>query len=691
MAPTPSHNDKRPANATSSGLGSFARNLLVGVGLASAGPLSLPRAIGEEQEPSATALKDEKGDNLAQLLRLDKPVRPIDMVDISGGRFSLQDLRGKNATLVVFLNFQCPVSNRYVTVLNELADTYAKKDVSMIGVVCDVESKQELAKHIGEFRVGFKMMYDPLHAVSRHFLADMTPQAFLMDKNLVLRYFGAIDDQYQDRTTRLKEAKTPHVAEALEQILTGKDVTTKHTQAVGCALVPEKPEPKQAGKVTFHRDIEPILQEHCQRCHHPKDVAPFSLLSYEDARNWADDIKDYTAKRLMPPWPVTGGVPLKDDISLSQKDINLIAQWVEEGCPKGDLADAPKPITFIPRDEWDDRRAPDLVLKMPSTFHLAANGEDHYRTVVFPLNNKEELYIAKTQFIPGNKKIVHHSLTFFDGTGIMLDAQQRLGKSKPSGKGDEDYGPGYESGMGLGFVPNPARVTRNKDNPGGGLGGWVPGTGALENPEGARNVIPPDSSIFLQLHYHRSGKPETDSDSRIAIWFDKKKPEKFVQGFVADTNFRVIPKGVAQFKTTGTKVIPADCELWVISPHMHYLGKEFRVWHQPKDSRERKLLLELKEWDFNWQSRYRLKDPYPMKAGDKILVEAVFDNSAGNPNNPFSPPRAVYLGESTTDEMAFAIIGVTRKTPPEAGTDFLKYFEKLLEVQALKKVLGVKY
>ena len=672
-------------------LRALAQGVVVGLGLAGFGGLTLPKVTGDEQGAKPAVVKGNSTESLQAILRLDKPVRSVEMVDTKGAMFTLEQLRGKEATLVAFLNFQCPVSNRYVSVLNDLAAKYASKGVSMIGVVCDVESQQELDKHVGEFRVGFKMMYDPVHKVSRHFLADMTPQVFVMDKNLVLRYFGAIDDQYQDRTTRLDVAKTHHASEAIQQILAGKEVENKHFQAIGCQLVSDKPEPKQTGTVTFHRDIEPILQNHCQRCHHPKDVAPFSLMTYQDALSWAEDIKDYTEKRLMPPWPITGGVPLKDDISLSSKEIGLIRQWVAEGCPKGNPAEAPKPLTFQSRDEWDDRRAPDIVLKMPGTFHLAANGDDHYRTIAFPLNNKEEVYITKTQFIPGNKKIAHHALWFYDGTGIVLDAQTRLGKSRPSGKGDEDYGPGYESGMGLGFIPNPANVKRNKDNPGGGLGGWVPGTGALANPEGSSNVIPPNSDIFLQLHYHRTGKPEVDNDSRLAIWFEKKKPERYVQGFVADTTFRMIPKGANKFKTTGTRVIPADCDLWLISPHMHYLGKEFRVWHQKKDAADRSLILELKNWDFNWQSRYRLKDPYPMRAGDKIHVEAIFDNSAGNPYNPFNPPRPIFLGENTTDEMAFAIIGTTRMTKPEPGTDFLTYFEKLLEVQAMKKLLGVKY
>ena len=630
-------------------------------------------------------------DNLTAVLRLDKPMRPIEMADSSGKRLSLETLRGKNATLVAFLSFECPISNRQIPLLKDLANRYRPVGVSVIGVVCDAESPEELSRHIREFKIDFPVMHDPKKQVARHFLADTTPQVFLLDKSLVLRYFGAINDQYADRTTRLVAAKSAFAAEAIELILGGKDVVAKYSMAVGCPLVWEKPAAKKEGAVTFHRDIEPILQQHCQRCHRPNDVAPFSLLDYEDVLSWAEDIREFTAKRLMPPWPITGGLPLEGDISLSQKEIDLVGRWVEGGCPEGDRASAPQPVFFKSREEWDDLRPPDLVLKMPDTFHLAANGEDHYRTVVFPLNNTEELYISKKQFIPGNKKIVHHMLSFYDGTGMMLDAQKRLGKSLPVGNGDEDYGPGYESGMGLGFVPELVQLTRNKDNPGGGILGWVPGVGALENPADSRNVIPPGAAIFLQIHYHRSGKPETDSNSRIGIWFDKSKPKKYIQSLLADAKFITIPKGNPRFRAKGTREVPADGDLWFLAPHMHYLGKEFSVWHRPKDSEKRTLLLELKNWDFNWQAPYRFKQPFPMKAGDRVEVEAVYDNSPGNPNNPFSPPRTIFLGENTTDEMGFAVIGLTRDTRPEPGSDYRPYFQKILEVQKVKKLLGVKY
>ena len=157
---------------------------------------------------------------------------------------------------------------------------------------------------------------------------------------------------------------------------------------------------------------------------------------------------------------------------------------------------------------------------------------------------------------------------------------------------------------------------------------------------------------------------------------------------MADTSFRLVPKNVDHFKSTGSRVIPVDSQLYLITPHMHMLGKEFRVWHQPKGSSERRLLLELRNWDFNWQTRYLLKENFFLEKGSTIHVEAIYDNSSNNPNNPYSPPRPIFLGESTTDEMGFAVLGILWDNPPDGGKDFLKYLEKLLEAEALKKLLG---
>lgn len=647
----------------------------------------VPIALSFLATPEPAVSQEKQNDKVTALLRLGKVIPPITLVDTKGAKWNLHDQKDAKATVITFLDFKCPISNRYVAVLNSLHEKYKSKGVIVTAVICDSESAEELDKHTKEFLANFKVFYDPNHLVSNHFLADVTPECFLLDQDKKLRYFGAINDQYQDRTTRLKNVKYAYLEEAIEQVLSNKPVEVQTTQAIGCPLNREKKETFMEGEVTFYKDVLPLLQKHCQRCHRPGEVAPFQLLTFEDATRWADDIKDYVSSRKMPPWPVRGGLPLKDDFSLNENEIATFSKWVEIGGPKGDIKDAPKPVSFPPTKDWDENNPPDLVLEMPSEFHLAAKGEDHYRMIAFPLNNKTELNIHKVKFIPGNKRIVHHELTFYDGTGMVLDAQKRLQKTKPAGTGDEDYGPGYESGMGLGFEPNPIGLQKNKQNPGGALGVWVPGQGEMAFPPKAVAIVPPDSEILMQIHYHRNGKPETDK-SKLAIWFAKEKPEKFVNYMLVDTSFRWIPKDVSNFKSTGSKVVQEDSEVYLFKPHMHFVGKEIRVWHQPKNSKERKLIFDLRGWDYNWQTSFYTKEYYPVKKGDILHVEAIFDNSSRNPTNPFNPPRMVFIGENDEDEMGYVAVSFMNSNRPNGHNEFLDYFVKLREGAVLKKAFG---
>jgi peroxiredoxin len=635
---------------------------------------------------SATALGAEavESDPAAPVSRsrTGRVVPPIRLRDTAGKEWSLSAAEGGRATVVAFLNFNCPVSNQCVPVLNDLADRFGTEGVTFIAVVCDAADAVEVDRLAAESKIACRVFFDPDKAAAAHFRATTTPQVFLLDHNRVLRYTGLIDNRYSSRLVRQPKADATYLADAIAAVVAGQTVAIKETTPIGCPLEPAGRVIVEHGTVEFHRDIEPLLQQHCQRCHHPGDVAPFSLVSFDHALQWAADIKTYTADRLMPPWPVTGGLPLKNDLALKPAEIELIGRWVDEGCPRGNPADAPPPLVFDDPDEWHDSRPPDLVFTVPEAIHLAAQGEDHYRTIVFPMGNEQELYLEKAEFLPGNRRAIHHALAFYDGTGLMIDAQKRLATPRPRGTGDEDYGPGYESGMGLGFIPDPTKVIRNRDNPGGNFMGWVPGVGALEYPREARRVIPPQSDIGVQIHYARTGRPEIDDSTRLGIWLDKKPPRLYSTGAMIDTDFRLIPKGAAHFKTTGSREVATDCLLWLISPHMHRLGKEFRVWHQPVGSSERILLLEVKDYDFNWQHRYQPKEPYPMKKGSTLHVEAIFDNSAGNPRRPPGPEKTVFLGEGTDDEMAFAVLATMSEENTSVKIEFLTYLEKLIKAKA---------
>src|SRR4029450_2211452 len=128
-----------------------------------------------------------------------------------------------------------------------------------------------------------------------------------------------------------------------------KPVTVSETVAVGCpvgATPKEKPVAPGATRVTYYKDVLPVLQNRCQECHRPGEVGPFSLLTYKQAVRWSDLIKDYTASRAMPPWKPRGGPAYLNERTMPKAEIELLAKWVDAGCPEGDAKDAPPEKKF---------------------------------------------------------------------------------------------------------------------------------------------------------------------------------------------------------------------------------------------------------------------------------------------------------------------------------------------------------
>jgi peroxiredoxin len=268
--------------------------------------LSLPtlgRAVAWQQPPQPESTEEE----VALLLKLNKEIKPIEAMEIQGTKKYMANTAGHKALVVVFLDFRCPISNRMIPVLNDLTARYTGLDVAFAGVVCGGVTRDELITKKKEYRIQFDLFHDPQLAIANHFRATTTPQAFVIDKQRVIRYIGAINDQYTDRTTRLAAPAKKFLEDSLEQILSSRPVDPANTRAIGCPITRANKPVLDTGAITFHKHVEPLLQKHCQRCHHPEDVAPFSLLTFEDAVNWADDIKEFVSSRRMPPWHITGG------------------------------------------------------------------------------------------------------------------------------------------------------------------------------------------------------------------------------------------------------------------------------------------------------------------------------------------------------------------------------------------------
>src|SRR5262249_18933483 len=163
----------------------------------------------------------------------------------------------------------------------------------------------------------------------------------------------------------------------------------------------------QAAEPTYSRDVAPILRRHCQDCHRPGQVAPFSLLSYDQARKRAGDLLTVVEEKRMPPWhaSTTVGGPFKDARVLDEKEVATLAAWVEAGCPEGLAEQAPPPRPFD--SDWP-LGTPDLVLTVPEPYRLGSEGRDEFRVFVIPTGLTEGKWVAAVDFRPGNRKVVHH-------------------------------------------------------------------------------------------------------------------------------------------------------------------------------------------------------------------------------------------------------------------------------------------
>jgi hypothetical protein len=385
---------------------------------------------------------------------------------------------------------------------------------------------------------------------------------------------------------------------------------------------------------TFSNEVVRIFQRNCQTCHHEGDIAPFSLTSYAPAKANALLIKVMTQSRQMPPWKPTDGCgEFADARRLPKDDIDTIARWVEAGAPEGDHADLPPPLDFS--SGWALGQ-PDLVISNPEPY-TAPPEHDTYRCFTIPTNLKTTTYVSAVDTHPGDRETVHHMISFIDTTGESeaLDAA--------------DPGPGYTCFGGPGFAL-----------PGGTLGGWAPGARPMQLPEDVAFELPANARIVLQVHYHpHHGAPEPDQ-TQLALYFAKQPPRATMRVLpVINQNFK-IPAGASNFKVDAQFPIltPFPAKLWFVAPHMHLLGRKMTVM-MTMPGGETKCLINIDDWDFNWQGSYQYREPVDIPAGTRLWLSAWYDNSESNPRNPNSPPQEVGWGEQTTDEMCIAFLGVT--------------------------------
>ncbi len=423
---------------------------------------------------------------------------------------------------------------------------------------------------------------------------------------------------------------------------------------------------------TFHRDIEPILQAHCQSCHRPGEIGPMALLSYQDTRKWATAIKEAVALKRMPPWFESGtqeagtqevgtqesgtqeaGAPqgrrghFRNDSSLSPADIQTIKAWVDSGAPEGDSKLAPPPRRFT--EGWGIGQ-PDRVITMPE-YEVPPTGTVEYTYVILPSGLTEDTWVRASEIRPGNRAVVHHAFLFVRTPGSKWFA-------------------GYPEGKA--FVPTPRPGSTQKRNSDGDrtkegsiadeqLASYVPGEEPVVLPDDTAFLVKAGSDFVLQIHYTSNGKPATDT-TRIGLLYAPKPPARrgWFDGISA-SRF-VIPPNDPNYVFETFATLATDVRLISAGPHMHLRGKsmEMRAVYPTGES---ETIFNVPRYDFNWQQLYEFPAPKLLPKGTRLELRATFDNSANNPHNP-DPSATVRFGEQSQEEMmiGFLTLQIDRET-----------------------------
>jgi len=407
---------------------------------------------------------------------------------------------------------------------------------------------------------------------------------------------------------------------------------------------------------TFYKNVLPILQANCQNCHRPGEVAPMSLLTYEDARPWARAIKAATASRKMPPWfadPAVGH--FSNEKRLSPLDIQTIAEWVDGGAPGGTAADAPPARTF--NTGWN--LTPDIVVEMPKPFDLPARGTINYKYILVKGNFTEDLWVTAAEMRPGNPAVLHHGKVW-----IRPPGSKWMEKAVP--------GEAYEVETQRDILGRNA-IEEGNDI----IGKFNPGLGAQRfDIDGAAKFIPKGSDLVYELHYTTSGTVASDV-SKLGLVLAKAPPKQRYYFHAGPTAMNlVIPPGEGNAEVVSEITFGEDARLVYAQPHMHLRGKDFELRVVRPGAASPETVLK-GSWNFDWQMGYEFATPIALSKGSKLQLISHFDNSQANRFNP-DPAKQVVWGPQNWDEMSNSFIGVLFPTDTAPEKVFLRSGPSLL-------------
>jgi mono/diheme cytochrome c family protein len=398
-------------------------------------------------------------------------------------------------------------------------------------------------------------------------------------------------------------------------------------------------------KPTYTKDVAPILFRNCTSCHRPGEIAPMSLLTYDDVRPHAKDIRDEVSEGHMPPWHAAApkGTFLNER-GLTAEEKKVLIAWANTGAAKGDPKDLP-PAPVYP-EGWAMGQ-PDVVFEMEEEYKVPAEGVIEYEYFYIPTNFTEPKWIQAIELRPGNREVVHHALAFY--------------RAKPDMRRTPVLSPNREQMV---LPPPPKQGTRPQredQTPSRILATYAPGTNPQVLRPGTAIRLEPGGVIELQMHYTTNGKAAVDR-TRVGLQFSKDPAPREVRVSHFMNGTLKLPAGSPDTRVDADISFVSDAIIWGIFPHTHVRGKKWEYVLELPDG-TKKNVLSVPTYDFNWQTYYMFADPLQVPKGSRLVSSAWYDNSAGNKSNP-DPKVDVKWGDQTWEEMQYTGLLFSPAIPP---------------------------
>ena len=541
------------------------------------------------------------------------------------GDFALLDQTGKHHKLswygdqkavVIFVQGNgCPIVRNSMPELRAIRDDYSDRDVQFFMLNPQPQdTRDSINAEAADFGYDFPILVDETQLIAESMGVDRTSETFIINpETREVIYRGPIDDRLHYETQKT-EAANNYLRDALDAYLAGEALPTDVPEAPGCLINFAARDAHEQAPPSYSADIAPILENHCVKCHHVGGIAPWAMTEHAMVQGWSRMMKEVLLTRRMPPGQLDPrlGRPIQEAAGLSPEELQTLVHWIDAGAPGDDQPDPLQALAFS--DAKFSLGEPDIVLTVPAQ-DIPATGVIDYRYVPVPLNLEEDVWIRAVEYVPGDRQVLHHIITYVSSPADRTAAVEQ-----------DDGGLGESLG---GFAPG-----RQPDI-------WRDDSGAL---------IRAGSSLLLQMHYTTTGKATVD-ETQIGIYLHDATPKFVMSGGSAGQRRFLIPPRAKEHQLEGVQEFERDALLYGLMPHMHYRGKYMKyIAEYPDGSSE--VLLSVPKYDFNWQFNYQLQEPVFIPAGTRLIARGAMDNSDRNPYNP-NPNIPVRFGLQTMHEMFF--------------------------------------